>query len=147
MAADEFDNIGPEESACWLCWPGKRVIKSCNSDQPLLVRYFLLHTKPISIFVHHLMQSDEERALHDHPWSFLTILLSGGYWEHTTTERIWRRRFSILWRPAEWQHRLELDRPVWTLVVKFRSRREWGFILPGVGWQRWSHYLTEWCND
>lgn len=141
---DEYDNIGPNEGRFW---PRKRVIGSCNSPKPLLVRYFLLHTKPISVFLHHLMQSDEDRALHDHPWSFITILLSGGYWEHTQTERLWRRRFSILYRPAEWQHRLELPKPVWTLVIKFRSRREWGFIMPQTGWQKWNEYLTAWCND
>lgn len=128
-------------------WPRKNVIRACDRTKgTLLVRYFLLHTRPISVFLHHLMLSDEDRALHDHPWSFITILLSNGYWEHTTTERIWRRRFSVLYRPAEWQHRLELERPCWTLVIKFRSRREWGFITAS-GWQKWTEYLTAWCND
>lgn len=141
--ADTYDSIKPTSGAHW---PRRNVIRACNRAQgTLLVRYFLLHTKPFSVFLHHLMRSDEDRALHDHPWSFITILLSGGYWEHTTTERIWRRRFSVLYRPAEWQHRLELERPVWTLVIKFRSRREWGFIMP-TGWQRWNEYLTRWCD-
>ncbi len=74
------------------------------------------------------------------------MLLSSGYWEYTPTERLWRHRFSVLFRPAEWQHRLELVKPTWTLVFKFRSRREWGFITKN-GWEKWSAYLTEWCND
>lgn len=141
---DAFDGIVPDSSRRW--WPRRRVIRACNGGDVLLVRYFLLHTTPLSIFLHHLRQSDEDRALHDHPWSFITVLLSGGYWEHTPTERLWRRRFSVLFRPAEWQHRLELDQPVWTLVFKFRSRRDWGFIMAD-GWHRWNEYLTAWCND
>ncbi len=142
--AEDYDGITANAGRFW---PKYRVIASCNKTKgPLLIRYFLLHTAPISIFLHHLMASDEDRALHDHPWTFVTMLLSGGYWEHTTTQRLWRRRFSILYRPAEWQHRLELDKPVWTLVVKFRSRRDWGFITK-TGWQKWTAYLVEWCND
>lgn len=138
-----YDNI---EADAGTRWPRHKVIRMCDDNSPLLVRYFILHTKPISIFVHHLMQSDVERALHDHPWSFFTFLVSGGYWEHTVTERIWRHRFSLLYRPAEWQHRLELEKPVWTVVIKFRSHREWGFIMKD-GWHHWSKYMAEWCND
>ena len=124
--ADHYDNIRADSGRRW---PRYRVIRSCDAAKgPLLVHYFLLRTRPISVFLHHLIASDEDRALHDHPWSFITILLTGGYWEHTMTERLWRRRFSVLYRPAEWQHRLELEKPVWTLVIKFRSRRDWGFI-------------------
>jgi hypothetical protein len=61
------------------------------------------------------------------------------------TVRTWRRRFSVLYRPAEWQHRLELVRPCWTLVLRWRYRREWGFITPG-GWLHWLVYGKEWCD-
>lgn len=143
MSQDAYDNIVPDAGGRW---PRRNVIMACSGKKPLLVRYFLLHTAPVSIFLHHLLQSDDERALHDHPWTFVSVLLTGGYWEHTVTERLWRRRWSVLFRPAEWQHRLELEKPVWTLVVKFRSRREWGFIMQD-GWHQWSEYLTAWCND
>jgi hypothetical protein len=127
-------------------WPRRRVIWSCGQAKgPLLTRYFLWHGHRLGIFLHHLHASDEDRALHDHPWSFLTCLLSGGYFEWTPAGRSWRRRFSILYRPAEWQHRLELVRPVWTLVVRFRRRRPWGFITP-TGWQEWRAYGKDWCD-
>lgn len=142
---DEYDGIEPELDGPW--WPKRRVIMSCQKERgPLLVRYFLFRSPWVSVFLHHLMSSDEDRALHDHPWTFITWLVSGGYWEHTTTERIWRKRFSVLYRPAEWQHCLELTKPVWTVVVKFKSRRTWGFITKD-GWQKWTNYLTAWCND
>lgn len=156
-------------------WPRRRVIWSCDASKgPLLTRYFLIQTRWFALYLHHLHASDEDRALHDHPWSFVTFLLSGGYFEHTPmpehdqqvcgcrdaswcpfnpaaskvtphTVRTWRRRFSLLWRPAEWQHRLELVKPTWTLVLRLRRRRQWGFITRS-GWQDWISYGKEWCD-
>lgn len=144
-------------------WPSRRIIWSCKADNgPLLTRYFLFRSKRLAIFIHHLHASDEDRALHDHPWAFLTFLLSSGYWEHVDNwreikqkswlpqfqriaGRFWRRRFSILYRPAKWRHRLELERPVWTLVIRFRRERDWGFWTDS-GWQFWKDYGKEWCD-
>src|SRR5208282_805597 len=33
--------------------------------------------------LHHILRSDEDRHLHDHPWPYVTIILKGGYWEVT----------------------------------------------------------------
>ena len=145
-------------------WPRRRVIWSCDASKgPLLTRYFLIQTRWFALYLHHLHVSDEDRALHDHPWSFLTFLLSSGYYEHvvepcltydsyhgewrpdTLHVRRWRRRFSLLWRPAEWQHRLELVKPTWTLVLRLSRRRQWGFITKN-GWQDWIAYGKEWCD-
>jgi hypothetical protein len=131
-------------------WPKRRVIWSCSAERgPLLTRYYLIDTRWFALYLHHLQASDEDRALHDHPWSFVTVLLSGGYYEHVrigiATVRQWRRRFSVLWRPAEWQHRLELVRPTWTLVLRLRRRREWGFIT-SRGWLHWKAYGREFCD-
>lgn len=133
-------------------WPQRRVIWSCTAARgPLLTRYYLLETRWFAIYLHHLHASDEDRALHDHPWAFVTILLSSGYFEHIESAqrlgstRIWRRRFSVLARPAAWRHRLELVRPAWTLVVRSAYRREWGFITPN-GWQHWKEYGQRWCD-
>lgn len=131
-------------------FPRRRVIWSCEQSRgPLLTRYYLIDTRWCALYLHHLQASDEGRALHDHPWSFLTFLLSSGYWEWIPVtgdeRRVWRRRLSILWRPAEWQHRLELARPTWTLVLRFKRRREWGFVTR-KGWMQWQAYGKEWCD-
>lgn len=141
-------------------FPRRRVIWSCTASRgPLLTRYFLLQTRWFAVYLHHLHASDEDRALHDHPWSFVTFLLSGGYWEHTPArprDRVssklvdvvtchWHRRFSILWRPAEYKHRLELARPTWTLVLRFARRRQWGFWTTD-GWIDWVSYGKAWCD-
>ena len=128
-------------------WPTRRVIWSCRSARgPLLTRYYLILTRRGAVYLHHLHASDEDRALHDHPWSFVTWLIGGGYYEHTPAGRCWRRRFSVLWRPAEYRHRLVLTRPTWTLVVRFRRRRAWGFWLPS-GWLHSKAYGETWCDE
>ena len=129
-------------------WPfRRRVIWSCDASRgPLLTRYYLMQTRWFSVLLHHLQASDEDRALHDHPWAFVTVLLTGGYWEWTPgPSPTWRRRFSFLYRPARFAHRLELERPVWTLVVHFKRVREWGFFAPG-GWMDWKAYGREFCD-
>ncbi len=137
-----------------------RIIMSCSAARgPLLTRYHLVKSRLFGIYLHHLHTSDEDRALHDHPWSFVTILLSGGYFEWTPgpqasrhvahaivcLTRTWHPCFNILYRPAEFAHRLELVRPVWTLVFRWRVRREWGFFAPG-GWLHWRKYSDEFCD-
>ena len=157
----------PDEESVRPRWFTKRVIPSCTASRgPLLTRYHLIATRAFGIYVHHLHVSDEDRALHDHPWSFVTVLLSSGYFEWTPTTaprrtsartdlrlvgyqvfcRSWYPRFSVLYRPAEWAHRLELVRPTWTLVFRWRVRRAWGFFSPR-GWLPWRAYGRAYCDD
>jgi hypothetical protein len=126
---------------------------------PYLIRW-AINTPLFGIKLHHILRSDEDRDLHDHPWSFLSIILSGGYWEHTArepdvdprfdlrhmtgkpvTDRTWHGPGSILWRPAPSPHRLELPegRSAWTLVLTGPKRREWGFRTI-CGWISSSSY-------
>ncbi len=127
-------------------FPPRKTIWSCQESKgPLITRYFLLDANPLGIYLHHLHADDEDRAHHDHPWTFISFLFHRGYWEHTPAGRYWHRRFSVLYRPAEWRHRLELVAPTWTLIVRFRRRRVWGFWLPS-GWLDWKAYGKKWCD-
>jgi hypothetical protein len=113
--------------------------------RPLMTRYFLVRFESWALFLHHFHRSDLDE-FHDHPWTFITFLVSGGYWEHVQTDddtrlsaRMWRRRFSLLYRPAEFQHFIEIEKPTWTIVLRFRERREWGFTKNGV-WTWWRKF-------
>jgi hypothetical protein len=99
-----------------------------------------LRTPWFQIRIHHILRSDNDRALHDHPFTFLSFILKGEYHEVTPSgTQLWKR-FSIIFRRAEDQHRLILDSgPVWTLVIGGPYRREWGFYTPS-GWKRWDQY-------
>jgi hypothetical protein len=105
-----------------------------------------------NVYVHKFLRDDDDRALHDHPWWFVSIILRGGYIEHTeSVERRmvlrcrssifdvrspwWRR--SVGYRPATWTHRVALPHspnggrvPCWTLIITGPKVREWGFWCP-----------------
>jgi hypothetical protein len=95
------------------------------------------------IRLHHIMRSDSDREMHDHPFDFTSIILSGGYTEHRPDGS---RRFygpgSIVRRKAEDLHRLELDVPAWTICITGPKRRDWGFMRDGV-WTRWQDFVYE----
>lgn len=120
---------------------------------PLLHRWELLRFGPegkdfrggtvpaYSLMLHCFLRNDNDRHFHDHPWSFLTFLLSP-YIEHTPHGIIRHRRFRLLYRPSGWQHWVEVIQPrTWTLLIHFRRHREWGFTTP-TGWVHWKAYIN-----
>lgn len=82
--------------------------------------------------------------MHDHPWPFVSVILAGGYYEVTPakgwkdgegpTQRRWYGPGRVLTRPAEWIHRVEIPpgRDAWTLILRGRKERSWGFWCPRV---------------
>ena len=125
--------------------PHKVITDPCNPDRgPMLIRYFLLRTRWGNLYLHHFLRSDSDRHFHDHPWDFTSFLL-GGYIEHTPAGTFRRRRFSILHRPAEWKHWVEVPKPVWTLILVRRRRRQWGFWTER-GWVQHRAYEEAGCE-
>jgi hypothetical protein len=124
------------------------------------------------VYLHKFYRGDEDLHLHDHPWPFTSFILTRGYWEETPwrpdllgwkkgdiptdgQNGEWRfkrfyRPFSILKRPAVWQHRVILKdkKPVWTIVRTGVKERSWGFIINGkqCPWQRYDGRVGI-CND
>src|SRR5665213_2092023 len=99
---------------------------------------WLLQRFDISVRVHEILRSDTERHPHDHPWSYLTILLRNAYAEERYNaegdliDYIIHKPGSILWRPAGSLHRLTLlNGPVTTLFITFKKRGTWGFQVDG----------------
>lgn len=59
-------------------------------DAPIyLRRWFLYPRKPKDLemvprrYLHRFFTGDSVRDLHDHPWPFDSIIIKGGYWEHS----------------------------------------------------------------
>ena len=99
----------------------------------------LIQLAGIGIRLHHILRSDDARAFHDHPWSFLTIILKGSYVEVTPMfesgiyigdKRTVRKAGDFYFRRAKDWHRLEIesDKTVWTLFIVFKKTQEWGFL-------------------
>jgi hypothetical protein len=130
-------------------------------------RYWLLKprwwTLGCSIRVHHILRSDSDRVLHDHPWPFMTVILRGGYLEErplfkTPPELLMKRMAllgveptvttmhrpgSVLFRAATSRHRLVIPRwkTAWTLFFMGPRLQEWGFYTP-EGKVPWGDYLA-----
>lgn len=95
----------------------------------------------IAIRLHHILRSDTGRHPHDHPWSFVTVILRGGYYEMlfdehgVCTSTTWHGPGSILFRRANTWHRLivPLDegKECWTLFITGPWKQTWGFLVDG----------------
>jgi hypothetical protein len=111
-------------------------------------RWWLLKPRkwlPISARVHEIIRSDDDRALHDHPWSYVSIILRGGYWEHTPDgKRKYYGAGSILYRPYTSIHRLEIPEgtTATTLFIMGPYKQGWGFHTP-EGKIPWREYIGE----
>lgn len=94
------------------------------------------------LFVHLFHRGDAEPYFHDHPWPFWSLILWGGYWEHTPEGRRWYGPLRLLRRPADWRHRVELPagRRCWTLVWTGAKARSWGFWCPRSGFLPWRQH-------
>lgn len=98
------------------------------------------------LYLHHILRSDGDRELHDHPWGFVSIILGGGYREETPerTSRKWPGM--VLFRRAEHRHRLHLDRPAWSLVFTSGKKRAWGFWRAG-SFIPWRNFVARKCEE
>lgn len=124
------------------------VIKN-HKGEPYLVRLTLFTCPWFSIKLHVILRDDDDRALHDHPWPFVTIIMVNGYYEETKlsggTSRVrYRAPWTIHYRKAQYTHRVELtdpSRPAVTFVITGRKTRKWGFHCP-EGWTYWRDFDT-----
>jgi hypothetical protein len=89
------------------------------------------------VMLHRFRRSDLD-VFHDHPWRFISIILAGGYHERTPKGCVWYPAGSVLFRPATWRHRVEIEEgaTAWSLVITGPKQREWGFHCP-TGWLHW----------
>lgn len=149
---------------------GVQFITGTDPSDVYMVRYILLKTSWVSIYIHQFLRSDRD-SYHDHPWNFWTYIVSGKYIEHrpwyATRARDWnqyhsggkrdvtcergvdKNRFS--YRDAECLHWVEIDQTYrfedrysapTTICITGPKWREWGFIDPKIdGWIHWKEYL------
>ena len=117
---------------------------------PLLRRFVFFKSKKFGgIFLHQLIRSDAGNLKHCHPWFFISLVLSSGYTEETNHGRKTHRPGALLIRPANWQHRVEMDIPAWTLIFTGPKKREWGFWTKAGQFIHYTKYdaHAELCPD
>jgi hypothetical protein len=144
--------------------------------RPYMLRYWLLKLGKGAVIdgvqmprwlgarLHLIESSDDDRAYHDHPWWFITIILNGGYWEHRPEReplfgdvledfdvRTWHGPGSILIRRASDWHRLELPEggSACTVFIHGTRRNGWGFLKGGrkIPWREFTSSDVHVQND
>lgn len=120
----------------------KSIIMDRVNQRPYLERYYLFLKDrkrfPFNVFLHKFINSDPD-DVHDHPWSYATLILKGGYYEwipqfneqgiKTCEVRHWRGPGHFRVCRANSFHRIELREGVecWTLFIPGKQQKSWGF--------------------
>lgn len=104
--------------------------------------------KIFNIYLHHIRHSDDDRALHDHPWWSLSLCLAGfmvEYYkkgEYINRRGVWQG--DVVFRNGSFAHRLEIPedgKGAWTLFITGPVFRTWGFHCP-QGWRPWQEFVA-----
>ncbi|GLE58970.1 hypothetical protein NJBCHELONAE_42800 [Mycobacteroides chelonae] len=126
-----------------------------GEEHPYLLRWYVIpRNRWLNVYLHKFLRDDDDRALHDHPWWFVSVMLRGQYVEVTDQGRAarsapepWRLFWGdrpLAFRPGTWRHRVELVPAIahanpflarrdqrrlacWTLIITGRRSRVWGF--------------------
>lgn len=130
-----------------------------ETHRPYLRRWYVWpRNRWCNLYLHQILRSDDDRALHDHPWWNASLILAGIYIEHTIAaggvhRRTPRDAGTLVVRGARRAHRLEVpelswlppdcdrDGGVWTLFLTGPRLRAWGFHCPG-GWRAWQDFTA-----
>lgn len=130
--AEPYSTIGPHTDPymerVWL--------KKFTKDQPMSMR------------LHNIRRSDSDRALHDHPWENISVVLAGEMIEVVPLDQSQpcmqdpmkysqyiRRPGDVIARKATDRHRLIIPpgQTVWTLFIMGDYEQNWGFYDPIKG--------------
>lgn len=115
-----------------------------GAEDPYLRRWWLIPRNAVlNVYLHQFLRSDDDRALHDHPWPSVSLLLAGGYLEHTPGARKrWFGPGAVIVRRPRAAHRIEIlpRGQAWTLFITGPRVRLWGFHCPG-GWRPWHEFV------
>jgi len=118
-----------------------------GQDRPYLLRWWVIpRNRFFNVYLHQFHRSDDDRALHDHPWWNVSIVLVGQYLEHRIhaggvhTQTL-REAGSIVGRMPRTAHRIELfdGQTCTTLFITGPRLREWGFHC-ARGWVPWQKF-------
>lgn len=104
-----------------------------SPESPYLLRWYIIPRNDwFNVYLHKFLRDDDDRAMHDHPWNSLSILIVGRYIEQTAAGRKLYKAGSVIRRKATHTHRVELidGKPAWTLFLTGPKVRDWGFHCP-----------------
>lgn len=107
-------------------------------------RWSLLRTPWFSVFLHGMYEpkGDLDAHCHDHPWSFLSMVLWGGYFEvrHDTIDHEYRVRGigSVGYMPAA---------GVYHRILQLRGRRSYSLVFARPSTRLWGYWTQDGWMD
>ena len=119
-------------------WKFKKNMRRDSGDI-YMVRWHLLKTRLLSIYINHIRLPDSDPWLHTHPWrKSWSIKLRGRYLEEIATEEkpaAYYCRWPGFFSRIPEQHRILIvpSGGALTLFIGWRSDRPWGFVNPETG--------------
>jgi hypothetical protein len=111
-----------------------------------LDRWHLVRSRWGCVYLHLIIGSDDDRALHDHRSWTISVVLDGGYLEILEHGRFRNvAAGDVVVRSATALHRLQLLRGPGALTVFITGphRRVWGFQPHGGDWMPHTEYLAQ----
>lgn len=141
-----------------------------REDTQLYLMRWYWNFKFFTFKIHKFYLSDDD-CLHDHPWNFVSIILTTGYYEWQEApfdynypdqekgkreileiekygnKKVFKRLYkpgSILFRKSTDTHRVELidGKTAWTIVFTGPRLRKWGFRDKNWIWHYWREYVS-----
>lgn len=113
-------------------------------EAPYLLRWYIIpRNQTFNVYYHRMLRDDDDRALHDHPWSSFSTVTRGQIIETTKEGKRLLQKGDCIYRGPEFLHRLELvdGEPAETLFITGPREREWGFDCP-KGWVHWQDFVN-----
>ncbi len=114
-----------------------------------LYRWWVIpRNKLFNIYLHHFVGSDEDKALHDHPWINCSWVLRGRYFEQTIaaggvqhSEELREGGLKFRWPRSAHRVQLPPGETCWTLFFTGPVVRTWGFHCPKQ-WVPWQEFTV-----
>lgn len=157
------DGVQGKRSPMWALW--SKMTIPCPNGEIYLARIRVVQTPWFGILLHDIYEPDQDRDPHDHPWTFWSFVLRGGYIEQVfedtgMTEPVLeygldsglkrkvypsklfgRSRFSLHRMNTDKAHQITNIQPnTRTLIFCGPRVRKWGFWTPD-GWVHWKDYI------
>lgn len=134
----------------WAVW--SKMLIPCKDGSDYLFRVRIIQTPWFGVFLHDIYEDDGDRDCHNHPWSFLSIVLRGEYTERYYPEPETRPTYYVLKRHTNRSihkmgrtaaHRIIDASPrLKTLILTGPRQSTWGFFCDGV-FIDWQDYERE----
>lgn len=108
-----------------------------------LERYTLLHFKRLHIRIHRIKRPDITPFYHTHPFSYISIILRGGYTEDVNGQLIHHVAGSVVCRNDTTPHRIiEVNPKTVTLFLTWKNKgQKWELIeIENCSTVDWIHY-------